>query len=143
MTLAPARPLSTPSQPDGVDPSVTAVVITRRDPRGLAALLDAVFAQTLIPDAVLVLDRTAGAALPADHDRNRDLDVDPAAVAAPADGSAELRTDSADAGTALPEAAGAGPAGRETSGAGPAGYEADADPTVSEPAGTGHGPTGG
>ena len=37
---------------------MTAVVITRRDPRGLAALLDAVLAQTLTPDAVLVLDRS-------------------------------------------------------------------------------------
>ena len=42
---------------------MTAVVITRRDPRGLAALLDAVLDQTLAPDAVVVLDRTAGAVL--------------------------------------------------------------------------------
>jgi hypothetical protein len=48
-----------------VDPSVTAVVITRRDPAGLAALLDAVLGQSLPPDAVVVLDRTAGAVLPA------------------------------------------------------------------------------
>ena len=60
--------MSTPSAPDGVDPTVTAVVITRRDPRGLAALLDAVLDQTLAPDAVLVLDRTAGAALPGRDD---------------------------------------------------------------------------
>src|SRR4051812_9484677 len=65
MTLAPARPTSTPSAPDGVEPSVTAVVITRRDARGLAALLDAVLDQSLPPDAVLVLDRSGGAAIPA------------------------------------------------------------------------------
>ncbi len=64
MTLAPARPMSTPSAPDGVDPTVTAVVISRRDPRGLADLLDAVLDQTLTPDAVVVLDRTGGAVLP-------------------------------------------------------------------------------
>ena len=57
--------MSISSSPDGVDPSVTAVVITRRDPAGLAALLDAVLGQTLAPDAVVVLDRTAGAVLPA------------------------------------------------------------------------------
>jgi len=68
MTLAPARPLSTPSPQDGVEPSVTAVVITRRDAGGLARLLDAVFDSTLLPDAVLVLDRSGGAALRADDD---------------------------------------------------------------------------
>ena len=57
--------MSISSSPDGVDPSVTAVVITRRDPAGLAALLDAVLGQSLPPDAVVVLDRTAGAVLPA------------------------------------------------------------------------------
>ena len=56
--------MSTPSAPDGVDPTVTAVVISRRDPRGLADLLDAVLDQTLAPDAVVVLDRTGGAVLP-------------------------------------------------------------------------------
>jgi GT2 family glycosyltransferase len=65
MTLAPARPTSTPSAADGVEPSVTAVVITRRDARGLAALLEAVLDQSLAPDAVIVLDRSAGAAIPA------------------------------------------------------------------------------
>src|SRR6478752_1013110 len=64
MTLAPARPMSTPPSTGGVDPTVTAVVISRRDPRGLADLLEAVFAQSLGPDAVLVLDRTNGAFLP-------------------------------------------------------------------------------
>ncbi|MFL6152149.1 MAG: hypothetical protein ACJ72B_07180, partial [Ornithinibacter sp.] len=44
---------------------MTAVVITRRDARGLAALLDAVLGQSLPPDAVLVLDRSGGAAIPA------------------------------------------------------------------------------
>ena len=60
MTLAPARPLSAPSDPDGADPTVTAVVVSRRDPAGLAELLAAVLGQSLLPDAVLVLDRTAG-----------------------------------------------------------------------------------
>jgi hypothetical protein len=61
MTLAPAHPTSAPSAPltpDGVEPTVTAVVITRRDPDGLAELLAAVLDQSLTPDAVLVLDRT-------------------------------------------------------------------------------------
>jgi hypothetical protein len=56
--------MTTPSGPDGVDPTVTAVVISRRDPRGLAGLLDAVLGQSLVPDALLVLDRTGGAVLP-------------------------------------------------------------------------------
>src|SRR6478752_10203053 len=64
MTLAPARPMSTPPSTGGVDPTVTAVVISRRDPRGLADLLEAVFAQSLAPDAVLVLDRANGAEEP-------------------------------------------------------------------------------
>ena len=72
--------MSTPSRTDGVDPSVTAVVITRRDPAGLAALLDAVLGQTLTPDAVVVLDRTAGAVLPAGADA-RDLEPADAATA--------------------------------------------------------------
>src|SRR6478752_8913127 len=80
MTLAPARPTSTPSVTDGVDPSVTAVVITRRDPAGLAALLDAVLGQSLTPDAVVVLDRTAGAVLPAGADA-RDPEAADAAMA--------------------------------------------------------------
>ncbi len=67
MTLAPARPLSAPSEPDGADPTVTAVVVSRRDPQGLAELLAAVLGQSLLPDAVLVLDRTAGTVL-AGHD---------------------------------------------------------------------------
>jgi GT2 family glycosyltransferase len=53
--------MSTPPGTGGVDPTVTAVVVSRRDPRGLADLLDAVFAQSLTPDSVLVLDRTDGA----------------------------------------------------------------------------------
>jgi GT2 family glycosyltransferase len=57
--------MSTPPGTGGVDPTVTAVVISRRDPRGLADLLAAVFAQSLGPDAVLVLDRTEGAELDA------------------------------------------------------------------------------
>ncbi len=56
--------MSTPPSTGGVDPTVTAVVISRRDPRGLADLLEAVFAQSLAPDAVLVLDRANGAEEP-------------------------------------------------------------------------------
>ena len=58
--------MSTPPGTGGVDPTVTAVVISRRDPRGLADLLEALFAQSLAPDAVLVLDRTNGAEETAD-----------------------------------------------------------------------------
>ena len=60
MTLAPARPTTSPSDsltPDGAQATVAAVVITRRDPGGLAELLTAVLEQSLLPDAVLVLDR--------------------------------------------------------------------------------------
>jgi GT2 family glycosyltransferase len=97
-----------------VEPSVTAVVITRRDPRGLAALLDAVFAQTLTPDAVLVLDRTAGAALAGA------TEVDPGRGPGP-------------------DSAPGGPAGSETADAEP--EAADAGITVCPPADAGHGPT--
>src|SRR6188768_3754794 len=89
MTLAPARPLSISSSPDGMDPSVTAVVITRRDPAGLAALLDAVLGQSLPPDAVVVLDRTAGAVLPAGANRRDGEPGDPAT----ADGDSLGHTD--------------------------------------------------
>lgn len=64
MTLAPPLPRTTPPDPGGVEPTVTAVIVTRRDPRGLADLLEAVHTQSHPPDAVLVLDRTAGATLP-------------------------------------------------------------------------------
>ncbi len=63
MTLAPPRLRPTPSDKGGVEPSVIAVVVTRRDPEGLADLLDAVLAQSLAPDVVLVLDRTSGTLL--------------------------------------------------------------------------------
>lgn len=67
MTLAPARPAATgPVHPTGaVAPVVTAVVPTRTDPAGLAAVLEAALAQTHLPDAVLVLDRTGGSPDPA------------------------------------------------------------------------------
>ncbi|MGL4177346.1 MAG: hypothetical protein ACRCSN_14855, partial [Dermatophilaceae bacterium] len=69
MTLAPSRPPSTSADPAGeVAPTVTAVLVTRTDPRGLAELLDAVLGQNLAPDAVLVLDRTDGARGPDDDD---------------------------------------------------------------------------
>ncbi|MBM6405942.1 glycosyltransferase family 2 protein [Phycicoccus sp. CSK15P-2] len=48
-----------------VAPHVTAVLVSRRDPAGVAEVLDAVLAQTLAPDTVLVLDRTAGRTTPA------------------------------------------------------------------------------
>ncbi|MFQ6172053.1 hypothetical protein ACK8HX_10630 [Oryzobacter sp. R7] len=65
MTLAPARPANSPTDPPaGSEPTVTAVVITRRDPEGLARLLAAVLSQSLRPDEVLVLDRTGGRTLP-------------------------------------------------------------------------------
>ncbi len=90
MTLAPARPTSTPSAPDGVEPSVTAVVITRRDARGLAELLDAVLGQSLPPDAVLVLDRSDGAAIrPADSGNDGDGDGESAGAG---DGAGEPST---------------------------------------------------
>ncbi|MGL5850062.1 MAG: hypothetical protein ACRCZD_04680, partial [Phycicoccus sp.] len=69
MTLAPARPPSTSADSAGeAAPTVTAVVVTRTDPHGLAELLDLVLGQTLVPDAVLVLDRTGGARGPDDAD---------------------------------------------------------------------------
>ena len=64
MTLAPARPQYAPSDPGGAEPTVVAVLLTRRDPQGLADLLDAVLTQSLTPDSVLVLDRTEGRVLP-------------------------------------------------------------------------------
>ncbi len=67
MTLAPPRPADTAPAPSAraVPPVVTAVVVTHRDPSGLEDVLDALLAQTLRPDEVLVLDRTAGSAAPA------------------------------------------------------------------------------
>ena len=67
MTLAPPRPVDTVPAPSAgaVPPVVTALVVTHRDPAGLADLLEAVLGQSLVPDDVLVLDRTAGATLAA------------------------------------------------------------------------------
>ena len=65
MTLAPTRPTAAPTDPAGAEPTVTAVVVTRRDPAGLARLLSALFAQTLLPTEVLLLDRTQGRTIPA------------------------------------------------------------------------------
>ena len=80
MTLAPARPRNAPSDPGGVEPTVTAVVVSRRDPQGLADLLEAVLTQSHAPDAVLVLDRTGGVTLPAaDGDTDDILSTGPAA----------------------------------------------------------------
>ncbi|WP_377643950.1 glycosyltransferase [Oryzobacter terrae] len=65
MTLAPTRPSAAPTDPAGSEPTVTAVVVSRRDPAGLDRLLSALFAQTLLPTEVLLLDRTEGRSLPA------------------------------------------------------------------------------
>ena len=64
MTLAPPRPQNAPSDPGGVEPTVTAVLVSRRDPQGFAELLEAVLTQSHALDAVLVLDRTGGITLP-------------------------------------------------------------------------------
>lgn len=81
MTLAPSRPTpaSDPAPAAGSEPTVTAVVITRRDPEGLAVLLRALLTQSLLPDEVLVLDRTEGAPLASLP--NRDGAPDPTTVA--------------------------------------------------------------
>ncbi|MGG5258008.1 hypothetical protein [Phycicoccus avicenniae] len=76
MTLAPPRPSDTaPASSSGAAPPVvTALVVTHRDPGGVREVLEALHAQTLRPDEVLVLDRTAGAALPeGDPDAGRSL----------------------------------------------------------------------
>lgn len=67
MTLAPTHPVDiAPAQAPGVvPPVVTAVVVTRRDPAGVAEVLQAALAQALPPDEVLVVDRTGGRTLPA------------------------------------------------------------------------------
>src|SRR5215207_10617867 len=65
MTLAPARPQYAPSDAGGAEPTVVAVLVTRTDPQGLGDLLEAVLTQSLVPDSVLVLDRTEGRVLPA------------------------------------------------------------------------------
>ena len=89
MTLAPPRPQNAPSDPGGVEPTVTAVLVSRRDPQGFAELLEAVLTQSHALDAVLVLDRTGGITLPsADGDADgipltgpaADLPADLAAV---------------------------------------------------------------
>ncbi|MEO7421199.1 MAG: glycosyltransferase family 2 protein, partial [Ornithinibacter sp.] len=66
MTLAPTRPDAfTPADQAGVAaPSVSAVLLSRRDPRGMGELLEAVLGQALPPDEVLVLDRTDAAPTP-------------------------------------------------------------------------------
>ncbi len=65
MTLAPARPTTTTAvTPTGaVPPVVTAVVVSRLDATGIGEALTSLLAQTLLPDEVVVLDRTAGAPL--------------------------------------------------------------------------------
>ncbi len=65
MTLAPARPTTTGavSPTAAVPPVVTAVLVSRLDATGTGEALNALLAQTLLPDEVLVLDRTGGAPL--------------------------------------------------------------------------------
>jgi GT2 family glycosyltransferase len=65
MTLAPARPTTTTavSSTGAAPPVVTAVVVSRLDASGIGEALTSVLAQTLLPDEVLVLDRTGGAPL--------------------------------------------------------------------------------
>lgn len=63
MTLAPTRPAAAAPTAAAVPPVVTAVVVSRRDPAGVAEVLDAVLTQTLVPDEVLVVDRTGGRTL--------------------------------------------------------------------------------
>ncbi|HET7763097.1 MAG TPA: glycosyltransferase family 2 protein, partial [Phycicoccus sp.] len=66
MTLAPARPAATApvASTGAVPPVVTAVLVSRLDPVGAGEALRALLTQTLLPDEVLVVDRTRGAALP-------------------------------------------------------------------------------
>ena len=66
MTLAPTRAeVSAPTDAAGAAaPTVTAFLFSRRDPRGVGELLEAVLTQTLPPDEVVVLDRTQGSPLP-------------------------------------------------------------------------------
>jgi GT2 family glycosyltransferase len=68
MTLAPARPTATaPAARTGaVPPVVTAVLVSRPEPAGTGEALTALLAQTLLPDEVLVVDRTCGAVLDPD-----------------------------------------------------------------------------
>ncbi|MBM6400960.1 hypothetical protein [Phycicoccus sonneratiae] len=76
MTLAPPRPVDTApaSSAGAAAPVVTALVVTHRDPGGVREVLEALAAQTLRPDEVLVLDRTSGAVLPeGDPDAGRTL----------------------------------------------------------------------
>ena len=95
MTLAPARPTTIAAVPStaAVPPAVTAVVVSRLDPSGAGEALAAVLAQTLLPDEVLVVDRTgapsrgAGTAAPdagsggntaePEGDTGRERDTDP------------------------------------------------------------------
>jgi GT2 family glycosyltransferase len=71
MTLAP--PLSRiASTGDGAtQPTVTAVVVSHRDPIGLADVLGALLEQSRRPDRVLVVDRTSGRASPAPRTSRR------------------------------------------------------------------------
>ena len=66
MTLAPTRPVSSaPAHPAGAAaPRVVAVLVSRREPSGVADLLEATLAQTLPPDEIVLVDRTGGATAP-------------------------------------------------------------------------------
>ncbi len=89
MTLAPARPEHAPPDPGGAEPTVLAVLVTRRDPGGLADLLRAVLTQSLTPDSVLVLDRTEGRVLPPSPEAAAEADAADGAGAARGGGGSE------------------------------------------------------
>ncbi|NHA67991.1 glycosyltransferase [Phycicoccus flavus] len=66
MTLAPSRPedAAAAAVAGARPPVVTAVLVSRRDPAGAAETLDAALAQSLLPDEVLVVDRSDGSTRP-------------------------------------------------------------------------------
>lgn len=73
---------------------MTAVLLSRRDPRGIGELLEAVLGQALPPDDVVVIDRTDAGAAPRETPT-----VGPVPSAPPAtDGSVEAHDDSPGAG---------------------------------------------
>jgi GT2 family glycosyltransferase len=77
MTLAPPRPVDTApaSSAGAAAPVVTALVVTHRDPTGVREVLEALLAQTLRPDEVLLLDRTGGAVVPGSGTEDDDPDA--------------------------------------------------------------------
>ncbi|MBR7743932.1 glycosyltransferase [Phycicoccus sp. BSK3Z-2] len=82
MTLAPTRPDAAPAPSAGVvAPRVVAVLVSRREPSGIGDVLEATLAQSQVPDAVLVVDRTGGRTAPtADSPEGETLEAVVAAV---------------------------------------------------------------